>query len=227
MLDTVRISFSGLNTDSCWKPDRAEAVFGWTPGSNDIGVHRLRVFTQTILGEPDPLDNEATLVYMVKPGDYATEELNDPWDMTEESGAPPPAWYTEDIESMYGWDSSAYTDSISGMLEGVIDDTYSLTNKMTLELDGNSIDGSDYSSISLIGKSGLACDVYLTWRTNIPGIDSVMIDEMSSYWEVLEPFDLSTISSWDGKTITDVSLSFRRPRTTDYHVRIGWIKLTE
>ncbi len=228
MLDTLRISFNGLDTDSCWKPDRTEAVFGWTPRSNDIGVHRLRIYTQTILGEPDPLDNDAMLVYVVRPGDYATEVLNDPWDMTEvpPSGVPP-AWNTNDIVSMYGWDTSAYTDSISGMFEGTVDYTYSQTNRMTLQLDGETIDGSTYNSISLIGKAEFACNVYLNWAANPSIVGSVQIGELGSDWGVLEPFDLSTISSWDGKTITDVSLSFRRTGNIDYPIRIGLVKLTE
>ncbi|HRW78376.1 MAG TPA: hypothetical protein P5207_06860, partial [Candidatus Sabulitectum sp.] len=78
MLDTARVSFSGLSTDSCYRQDRDEAVFTWTPDSTDIGVHRLRVFTEYDPSEPDTADNDARLVYVVEPRDYATQVLSDP-----------------------------------------------------------------------------------------------------------------------------------------------------
>lgn len=226
ILDTVRVSFAGLDTVSCRQPDMTEAVFSWTPDNTDTGVHRLRVYTQTIPGEPDPLDNQARLVYVVNPCDYATKVLGDPWDMTEQ-GSAGPAWHTNDISSLSGWETGSYTDSISGMFEGTVSCTSGLTNMMTLQLNGSTVCGSSYHSISLIGKSEYDCDVYLIWETNTALVDSAKIGNFDSSWKILETFDLGSISTWDGSTITEVSLSFRRSGNSDNPIRLGWVKLTD
>ena len=119
-LDSDVISFGGLSTSSCYTPDMEEASFTWTPDSTDIGVHVLRVSAQTWPGEPDPSDNTATLVHLVDPRDYATEVLGNPWDMTEATGH---LWHTDDIVETAGWNDSAFTDSVSGMFEGVLSES--------------------------------------------------------------------------------------------------------
>jgi hypothetical protein len=230
-LDTQRVSFSGLDTDSCWKPDVAEAVFTWTPRSNDVGVHRLRVYTQNILGEPDTQDNDAMLVYVVEPADYATTELSDPWDMTEKAGAPPPSWYTEDIIAMTGWTSSAYSDSISGMFEGTITDPRN-TNSLELNLGSGSseyIGTRTYDQFSMIAKAGCDLTVNLHWEQENGGMRSMELGEIDSEWEVFGPYDLASISSrWDDEDAKRLWLEFSSDvQTTTASVRIGWIKLTE
>ncbi len=229
MLDTAKVSFEGLSTSSCYEQDRAEAVFTWTPDSTDIGVHRLRVFTQE-LNEPDITDNDAELVYVVKPRDYATEILNNPWDMTEATSTPFPIWNTEDIKSMIGWNTSLFTDSVSGMFEGGISDPTQL-NRMFLNTGHGSsdwIDADEFVNFSLIGKASRDITIELYWidshgdTSHInPGIS------LTSSWQEIDPVDLSAIlgSTWGGN-LKKLWIEFNGGNLP-VSIRIGFIKLTE
>ena len=80
------------------------------------------------------------------------------------------------------------------------------------------------------GSTFLPCDFYLTWTADSSIVGSVKIGELSLIWGELAPYDLSAISQWNGKRITELSLSFRRSGTgnlDDYPVRVGWVRLTE
>ncbi len=233
MLDTARVSFEGLSITSCYEQDRDEAVFVWTPDSTtDIGVHRLRVFTQD-LNEPDTTDNDAELVYVVEPRDYATEILDDPWNMTEATSTPFPIWNTNDITSMTGWNINLFTDSISGMFEGGIDDPTEL-NRMFLNTGSDSLDWIDADSsvnFSLAGKSTVSMDIELHWVDSHD--DSSHIDtgeNLTSAWREIGPIDLSAIlgSTWGGDDVAELWIEFYSPtHSSATDVRIGWIKLTE
>jgi len=224
-IDTDTIRFSGLpySSGSCRESDMEEVSFYWDNiAVSDIGPHRLEVRAAPWLGEPDTSDNTAHITFLVEPNDWATEELDDPWDMTESGDS---AWHTDDISSMYGWVTASFTDSVSGMFEGSVDYDYRLTNRMTLNLGGETLDGDDWEYISLIGKTDVPCDVYLRWETSIPSVSEVKIGEMGS-WGILEYDDLGSNPNWAGKTITALSLSFRAQiHTVNVPVRIGWVRL--
>jgi hypothetical protein len=223
------ISFSGLSINTCYEPDVATAIFRWTPDYDNIGANILKVYTQTIIGEPDPTDNSATLVYLVKPTDYATEVLDDPWDMTEATSSIP-AWYTNDIDSLTGcWNSSAYTDSITGMFEGQLTDL-SAANKLVLNTGsgvGDYIDADTYFNLSLAGRSNVTVDIELHWIDDHNNHYSTGIgDSLTTAARDIGPIDISTLSvNWTGK-IESIWIEFSGGNSAS-SVRIGWIKLTE
>ncbi len=230
MLDTARVSFSGLSTDSCYRQDRDEAVFTWTPDSTDIGVHRLRVFTEYDPSEPDTADNDARLVYVVEPRDYATQVLSDPWDMTEPSPPiVPPVWNTFDIDSLTGtWGS--YTDSISGMFEGTLPHPDS-SNGLYLNVGSGSenwIDADLYSKFSMYGySSGAAASIRVHWTDRYGNGYYVNTGEsISSPADRTDPVDLSSLSNdWTGM-VSSIWIEFTGTNLpTD--IRIGWVRLTE
>lgn len=228
LLGKQHVSFSGLDTDSCYRCDRDDAIFSWTPDSDDIGVHRLRVYTDSISMEPDPTDNSAGLVYVVSPRDYATEVLDNPWDMTEATGLPYPLWNTNDITAMTGWNTSLFTDSISGMFEGTIPDP-SAGNTMKMNTgtaSGEWIDTDTYHNLSLAGKASRTAGIEIHWIDSHN--DTSYIDtgeELTSTWQEIGPVDLSG-AAWNSLSIKKLWFEFtggNLPAT----VRIGWIKLTE
>ncbi len=227
------ISFSGLSTDSCYKPDVATAIFSWTPGYDDIGANILEVSTQIIANEPDPSDNSATLVYLVKPIDYATKVLDDPWDMTEAT-TNKPDWYTNDIDSLTGcWDNSAFTDSVSGMFEGALTNpTYS--NGMYLNTGSGSsdyIDANRYINLSLAGMSETRTLITVHWLDSQDSTGYITLttasDTLRAVAADLGPWDLSELSgSWTGD-IKKLWLVFNGAGNLSTDIRIGWVKLTE
>ena len=229
VLDTIRVNFAGLDTNSCRQTDMAEAVFTWTPGSNSIGVHRLRIFTDTIPGEPDPWDNTATLVYLVRPGDYASQVLSDLWDMTETTS--PPAWKTDDIVSMIGWNTQ-YTDSISGMFEGTLTNP-NATNSMVLNTGSgvsDYIDTSQYENISLAGKAEIVLDIRVYWVNE--NNDTLNVNtgvDLDTDWAEIGPVNIQDLNqSWNDEKISSLWLEFHSNiHSTPTDVRVGWIKLTE
>ncbi len=227
-IGTSTIGFSGLSHSSghCREAEYQDVIFNWDSiTTDDIGAHVLEARALTWSGEPNGTDNTATAVFLVEPCDWATEVRHDPWDMTE-SDTPSSPWYTDDIESMFGWSTSSFTDSISGMFEGAPEFGFYQSNRMTLAMDGNTVNGNDYFCISLIGKSDYnPCDVYLNWTNDASVSDSQLIGTLDLEWGVLEPFDLSNNSNWYGHKITDIHLSFRRSGNLPYSVRLGWIKL--
>jgi hypothetical protein len=257
MLDTARVSFSGLNTDSCYRHDMALAVFTWTPGSNDIGVHRLLVYTQS-LNEPDPHDNQARLVYVVRPRDYATHVLSDPWDMTE-AQSDPPLWHTDDIVAIGGeWQSAGFTDSISGMFEGVLSTAISgslLIGDVSLNVDENlPIDTDLYRNLSFAAvcmnpnpnatpEAGAVAHLWwidssgdTTSAVNNSSFDEIgAIRNGNTEWRECGPLDLSSVNglNWSDADAVELWLSFRTGKPNPpavpqpVDIRIGWIKLTE
>lgn len=254
MLDTARVSFSGLSTDSLYRQDRALAVFDWVPDSTDIGVHRLLVYTQSV-NEPDPHDNQARMVYVVEPRDYATHVLSDPWDMTE-AQSNPPLWHTDDIVAIgEEWQSAGFTDSISGMFEGVLSTAISgslLMGDVSLNVDGNlPIDTDLYRNLSFAAvcmnsnpnaTPGNGAVAHLWWIDSFGDTTSVNISNEigairngNTEWREYGPLDLSSVSglNWSDADAVELWLSFRTgkpnppavPKPVD--IRIGWIKLTE
>ncbi|MEA3267129.1 MAG: hypothetical protein U9P42_09355, partial [Candidatus Fermentibacteria bacterium] len=230
MLDRTRISFSGLSTNACYTVDKAVATLHWTPDANDIGVHILKVYAESWIGEPDPEDNSATLVYVVTPEDYATEILDDPWNMTEATGLPRPVWNTNDITGMTGWNLSAYSDSVSGMFEGGISNPTQL-NRMFLNTGRNPsdwIDADSYINFSLAGRADHTLDIELHWIDSLGDTSYIETGvSLTSTWQETDPVDLSDISgsNWGGD-VKKLWIEFGGTNlSTD--VRIGWIRLTE
>ncbi len=257
MLDTARVSFNGLNTDSCYRQDRALAVFDWVPDSTDIGVHRLLVYTQSV-NEPDPYDNQARMVYVVEPRDYATHVLSDPWDMTE-AQSNPPLWHTDDIVAIgEEWQSAGFTDSISGMFEGVLSTAISgslLMGDVSLNVDGNlPIDTDLYRNLSFAAvcmnsnpnaTPGNGAVAHLWWidssgdttsAVNISSFPEIeAIRNGNTEWREYGPLDLSSVSglNWSDADAVELWLSFRTGKPPvpvapqPVDIRIGWVKLTE
>jgi hypothetical protein len=230
------ISFSGLSINSCYEPDVATAIFRWTPDYDNIGANILKVYTQTISGEPDPSDNSATLVYLVKPLDYANEVLDNPWDMTEvPPPAVPPAWYTKDIDSLTGsWNPYLCTDSITGMFEGVLTSP-SQANGLYLNTGTGSsdyIDADRFHNLSLAGMSETRTLITVHWIDSDNDTSYIALadaaDTLRSVAADLGPWDLSSLSgSWTGD-VKKFWLEFISPNVVSLtDVRIGWVKLTE
>ncbi|MCD6587530.1 MAG: hypothetical protein J7K88_03170 [Candidatus Fermentibacteraceae bacterium] len=231
MLDTAEVSFTGLSTDSCWKVDRDDAIFSWDTRNANIGVHRLSVYTQQLLNEPDSEDNSATLVYMIRPRDYATEVLDDPWDMTEATGSGAPDWHTDDITAMSGWEST-FSDSISGMFEGEITDPSTSAGTMQMSTGsstGDWIDTSLYQNLTLAAKAERSLDIEVHWIDEHSVEHYIDLGEdVTTTWSEIGPIDLQSLNSeWDDEDATSFWLEFSCGSNLSTAVRIGWIKLTE
>ena len=228
------ISFSGLSINTCYEPDVATAIFSWTPDHDNIGANILKVYTQTIIGEPDPTDNSATLVYLVKPTDYATEVLDDPWDMTEATSSIP-VWKTNDIDTLTGsWNPFLCTDSISGMFEGVLTNP-SQANGLYLNTGAGSsdyIDADQFHNLSLAGMSETKTVITVHWLDSHENTGYIALtnpaDTLRFVASDLGPWDLSSLSgSWTGD-LKKFWLEFISPNVVSpTDVRIGWVKLTE
>jgi len=209
-------------------PDNTIPVIGWTPDSTDIGVHVLRVSAQTWPGEPDPSDNTATLVYLVDPRDYATEVLGNPWDMTEAAAY---LWHTDDIVETAGWNDSAFTDSVSGMFEGVLTDpsAYDALVLNTGSGSGDWIDSGLYRQFSLAGRADGQLSIRVYWEDSLGDTSYVDTGEnLSQTWQEIGPVALDGIvgSSWGDDPVRKFWIDFgggNVPRS----VRIGWVRLTE
>ncbi|HRW77591.1 MAG TPA: hypothetical protein P5207_02890, partial [Candidatus Sabulitectum sp.] len=228
VLDTVSISIDGLDTNYCRQCARAVAAFDtWTPDADDIGIHVFEIYTEDITGEPDPSDNSASLVYMVKPSDYANEILGDPWDMTEATSSIP-AWYTNDIDTLTGcW--GGYTDSISGMFEGTLSNP---ANANALYLNTGSgrddwIDADRFVNLSLAGYAEHGLSIEAHWMDSDSNGYFVDIQEdLGPTASDIGPVDLSSLSAnWTGDVIA-FWLEFTGSNLVT-GVRIGWVKLTE
>lgn len=256
-IDSTRISFNGLSTDTCWTVDRTDVIFDWTPTRSDIGVHILKVYADTWLGEPDPNDNSAHLVYIVDPADFATEKRDDPWDMTEATTSIPD-WYTDDISAIGGlWKSISFTDSISGMFEGALDPAISGTifrGDISLAIpEDSTINTDDFYNLSFgavcmnpnSNATTAAGSVLHLWWIDSEGdtltanlsneIEIGAIRNGTDQWKTYGPLDLSTVSGlgWATEEASEFWLSFRsgKPAAPEVpkpiDIRIGWVKLTE
>ncbi len=230
LIDSVYLSFSGLSTGSCYQTDRALASFKTiTPDTSDIGVNIFRIFTEGIHDEPDPSDNSATLVYLVRPGNYASEILDDPWDMDPPlPPISPPAWKTFDIDSLTGcW--GGYTDSISGMFEGVLSNP-TQSNHLYLNTGTGSseyIDADRFHNFWIAGRSERTVTMGVYWIDSHDNTGYIaVVDTLEATAADHGPYDLSALSEdWTGD-IRKLWLEFHGSNVSS-NVRIGWVKLTE
>ena len=223
-IGTSEIDFYGLThgSSTCRNPEYRDVFFRWNPEVGDIGPHRLEARAASWAGEPDRSDNTARMTFLIEPNDWATVVRGDPWDMTEATSSPP-AWYTDDISSIFGCTASAYTDSVSGMFEGIVDHRHLDDNRMYLNLNSEEIDGDSYHYFSLIAKTQQNCDVYLGWKDSNNNTGEEEIGELSSNWGRTPVADLST--EWQGRCITELWLSFRLGGLEPMPVRVGWVRL--
>jgi len=232
LCDSVYLSFSGLSTSSCYHTDRALASFEIDPSdASAIGINIFRVYTDRVPNEPDPSDNIATLVYMIRPRDYASEVLNDPWDMTEATGSGAPDWHTDDITAMSGWEST-FSDSISGMFEGEITNPSSSDGTMQMNAGsstGDWIDTSLYQNLTLAAKAERSLDIEVHWIDEHSVEHYIDLGEdVTTTWSEIGPIDLQSLDSeWDDEDATSFWLEFSCGSNLSTAVRIGWIKLTE
>ncbi len=222
------LNFAGLptGTGQCRACDFDDAVFSWATGLSDIGAHVLEVRAEAVPGEPDTTDNAARVVFLIEPGDYATEVLEDPWDMTE-ADRDPPDWETRDVVSLAGY--STWTDSISGMFEAVLDDP-SDPNRLYLSTGtGPSqwIDTEEYRYLSLIGKAGAVLDVTLGWMDSDSTEHRVDTDmDLSPAWAEAGPVDvLSLDGAWDDGPAVSLWLELSAESLSPVRVRLGWVRL--
>ncbi len=198
-----------------------------------------------------------SLVFAIKPEDYATEVLNDPWDMTEVTGSTP-IWHTKDIAAIGGlWESTGFTDSISGMFEGILDPGISgnqFTGDISLAIQEDSlIDTDSFYNLSFAavcmspnGNSTVArgTDLYLwcvaangdTLTANLSNeIEIGSIRNGTDQWEMYGPLDLRTVNGlgWNSDGVSEFWLSFRIEKPAmpaipkPIDIRVGWVKLTE
>jgi hypothetical protein len=224
-VDSVLFTLPALSTSS-YTCACDTVTLDWDTDSTDIGIHLMRVEVVSWFGEPDTTDNSATLTFLIRPRDYATEVREDAWDMTEAVSSPP-AWKTNDISDESGWTS--YTDSISGMFEGVIDEDSLTTNRLYLDLDGTTnIVGDLYNQVSLACISmDASCDVIIGWEDTAHNADTVTIyeDLPAGEWVEIGPYDLS--GDWNHRTIETLWLRFSYTSEVENRVRIGWVRLEE
>ncbi len=225
ILDTDQVSFSGLST-SGYVCDDDTAILTWDSEDASPGVHQLHIQVESLFGEPDTDDNTLTLVFQILPMDYAKIELDDAWDMDDDSS---PDWNTEDITSLTGW-SATFPDFVSGMFEGTISDP-SAANELVLNTGSgfsDLIDTSVYQRLSFAAKAERTLDIEVHWIDEDDTEYYVDLGEdLTTTWTVIEPVDLLSLSArWDDKKAKSFWLEFSGTNLyTD--VSIGWIKLTE
>jgi hypothetical protein len=229
VLDSDTISFSGL-PGTGYECDDVEVTFTWLTDSDDIGIHILKVEAEGISGEPDTADNSAEAVFEIRPRDYAGTVLSNPWNMTEATGPGAPAWHTNDIVSVSGWNST-FTDSISGMFEGTLSNP-TQTNRLELNLGSDSteyIPTRLYDQFSMIAKAQRELTVTVHWQYENGRESSLELGTpIDPDWGEIGPFDLTSGSSgWASEDVKRLWLEFSGASNLGTDVRIGWIKLTE
>jgi hypothetical protein len=251
VMDRDTISFDGLSQD--YVPDSASAMITWTTDSTDIGPHIIEIEADSLPGEPGH-DNSIRFTVLIQPRDYATAVLHDPWDMDDDTTS---SWFTSDIEAVsLNWDttSTGWTDSVSGMFEGVIEYDDTLTPPFQAEISlAIPSDTSDYIdtdryhllSFGIVANNenittGSALHMKIRWkddRDQWHGWYSLLGSSFSvgNGWDqyaTIGPIDLDSISNsaWDDNVcelwirMTSIAL-FEPPDSIN--VRIGWIRLEE
>ena len=232
-IDTVRYAgFSGLST-SGYEADCDTVSFTWRADSTDIGVHVLEVAATAWPGELDPDDNATRFTVVIDPRDYATEVLDDAWDMTEADSAGPD-WHTSDVDTLMGYDGT-FTDSISGMFEATVTDP-SEDNELRLNVGTSAtdrIDTSLYRLLSLAGKADAGANTWVYvdvfWTDEHSNDHSVRLpDSLTAGWSEMGPYDLSGLSDdWDDGDAKALWLEFSHGTSLSRDIRLGWIRLTE
>ncbi|MCK5116898.1 MAG: hypothetical protein KAR44_09885, partial [Candidatus Aegiribacteria sp.] len=260
LIGSDTLEFDGLGyllPDSCRSCDRSTASFSWTPDSTDIGVHRLTAAAATWHGEPDSNDNSVDFVFVVNPRDYATEERDDPWDMTEGGNND---WNTNDIEAIaLNWSDTSWTDSVSGMFEGVVDYDTSIgwfKGSISLAIREDSteyIDTDRYHMLSfgIVANNpnttgDNACAMHIKWIDSADTSPYGWVNLLSEHgyhvgngwdrWATVGPINLNNIHGlhWsdDSLFVKELWILMQGSGTSidppaPVDIRIGWIRLEE
>ena len=254
------LDFDGLGyflPSACREYDRSTASFSWILDSTDIGVHRLTAAAATWPAEPDSTDNSVDFVFVVNPRDYATEVLEDSWDM-DEGGSND--WNTDDIEAVgFNWDttSTGWTDFVSGMFEGVINyDTTTgwFKGSISLAIPSDStefIDTDRYHILSfgIVANnpntlSNNACAMFINWTDHADSsygwkkllYSANHVGNGWDEWGIVGPIDLDTLTGleWGADTMyaQELWLLMQGSGTiidppAPVDIRIGWVRLEE
>lgn len=248
------ISLDGLT--GYYQPDSASAIILWSTDSTDIGSHIIEIEADSIPGE-EAHDNSVRMTVLLEPRDYATAVRLDPWDMGDDSLV---AWHTNDIDSVaLNWDRTAtgWTDSVSGMFEGVVMYDDSVTNDYRADISlaipaspSQYIDTDLYHMLSLgiVGYNpypdpGGAFGLYVQWRDStgylidwknlLDGTDYAVGNGWDQY-AVVGPIDLDDVTdlNWGSGKASElwIRIEVGLPPWIDpepIDVRIGWVKLEE
>jgi hypothetical protein len=246
VLGTERVNLSGLSGD--YEPDSMSASILWETDNGDIGAHIVEISAATVQGE-DALDNTVRVTVLVEPLDYATEVMNDPWDMTEDGNQP---WHTDDIVSVnLDWDEYAWTDSVSGMFEGVLEVPEGNVFQGDIILSEDSHDPIDADTYTMVSLAGVCnnpntnvptngCGFYVFWtdshdQFHIFNLSNVVggLGDGWDQWKVFAPFDMDSVSGWDGE-IHDFGIRFQvgvpdlqAQVVYPIDIRLGWVKLED
>ncbi len=260
-IGTDNLRFSGLSfrPDSlCRRTAMQTASFGLRPDSTEIGAHRMTVSVPSGIGEPNTNDNSVEFVFLVDPRDYATDVLGDAWDMDDSTSIH--AWHTDDIDTIgLDWDTTAtaWTDSVSGMFEGIIDSdslVESIYGAISLFVSDDSteyIDPELYHMLSLgitvnnpNTEGSIGSLLYMKWKddegtwgsdwTNVLFQTGHFVLNGWDKWQTIGPVDLNDFASldWGDDDVSELWLRVSPPldsvsRPDPVDIRIGWVKLEE
>ncbi len=251
LLDTEYADLPALST-SGYQTASDTVSLTWSTDSTDIGVHVLEVAATTWTGEPDPEDNSVTITVLMDPRDYATEVLDDPWDMEEN---PAPYWNTDDIDYVWGlWDAGGWTDSVSGVFEGVLavppDSVELYSASLELHVASDTARWIDTERYHLLTFTGLSNNPNIDQPSNGCGWNIGWVDASGDttwhnfsatygglgdgwqQWQEMGPVDMDTLG-WSDEPVQSLMMRFRTgkalppPLLQPIDIRIGEIRLTE
>jgi len=235
------LSFIGLSytPDSlCRATDMQTASFGWRPDS--IGAHRMTVSVPPGNGEPNTDDNLVEFVFLVDPRDYATDVLGEAWDMDDSTSIH--AWHTNDIDTIgINWDTSesAWTDSVSGMFEGIvqydslIDPEFQASISLVISDDTTEYIDPDLYHMFSLGvtvnnpntTNNIGCKLYMRWKdsegewgcnwTNVLYQTGHFVLNGWDRWRAVGPVDLSQTTglNWGDDNVSELWLKIEAEET--------------
>ena len=178
------------------------------------------------LSERDSSNNHAHAPLYVYPLDYATEELEDPWDMDEVGGY---SWLTPDIDTVVGAISYP-TDSISGVCELQVD---SLSDSMQVYLHVGSPRNYIYTDSFDIFRARVyvsdSCSLQVFWYDAYSEEQRLPESPQFIYlrpnrWNIVRE-DLSE-GDW-GETVAIDRFGFVIYANANDMIRLSWVKLTK
>ncbi|KPJ58131.1 MAG: hypothetical protein AMJ46_14605 [Latescibacteria bacterium DG_63] len=233
------ISLSALSyPDTLPEVDRA--FVDWILPDTSHGAHDIHVVVnhqyeytdnQVIrryfhISEADSGNNHAHAPLYVYPLGYATEELEDPWDMDEVGGH---SWLTPDIDTVVGAISYP-TDSISGVCELQVD---SLTDSMQVYLHVGSPRNYIYTDSFDIFRARVyvsdSCSLQVFWYDAYSEEQRLPESPQFIYlrpnrWNIVRE-DLSE-GDW-GETVAIDRFGFVIYANANDMIRLSWVKLTK
>lgn len=223
-------------------PEVDTAMVDWVLPDTSYGVHDIHVVVnhqyeytdnQVIrryfhISEADSNNNHAHLPLYIFPLDYATEEIDNPWDMDEDSTL---TWRTPDIDTV--WGAVLEPDSISGVCELRISGGYpsepdSMCIYLRVGATEHYIDPDEYYIFRARIYADDPCSLQVFWydahdeQKRLPKLPPY-VALAGDKWNVVRQ-DLSQ-STWGESVSVDEFGFMIRGRQTD-RIRISWVKLT-